>query len=73
MEIVSFICSSCRVEFSYKEGGQCAGCCNSFCIIDLYEVLDGEKIVYFCKDCKGNRQGKRGQNQVVSVRRKFLK
>ena len=72
MEVVPCICSACGVEFHHREGGQCVRCGGFFCTIDLYEIEEDSKTVHVCEACRGNKHGKRGKNEVLSVRRKLV-
>jgi predicted amidophosphoribosyltransferase len=72
VKIVPFTCSACEVEFYQDEGGFCAVCQKPFCIIDLYGVLENDNKVYFCEACKGNRPGRQGKNEGLSMRRKLI-
>ena len=73
MKIIPFTCSACGVEFYKEEGAFCAACHKPFCIIDLYCVSEGENKLYLCEADKGPREGTRGKNETVSIRRMALR
>lgn len=71
MEIYTFKCSQCNVDFYKEEGGICAQCNKPFCSDHLYEVKDNNEVIFLCDQHKGDKSGEKKRNPILMARRFF--